>query len=172
MDRATFSALLVEGHARLSELNQSKGKDYATDQEALSNFYDEAKETGLAPEQVWHVLFNKHRAAITTYVREGQIHSEPIEGRIFDAILYLYLLLGLVRDKAAIAETWERAARTQAAFVEEAASAAVAQRNVTQPGERVVAPLVTGSGEKRIAAGTKQMPHPDTRPWVQTHEPT
>jgi hypothetical protein len=34
-----------------------------------------------------------------TFIKEGDVKSEPIEGRIHDVILYCFLLLGLIREK-------------------------------------------------------------------------
>jgi hypothetical protein len=35
---------------------------------------------------------------VLTYIREGSVKSEPIEGRIHDLILYLYLLSALIEE--------------------------------------------------------------------------
>lgn len=91
--------MLDEEHAKIVELNRTKGHDYAGQDDALSNFKKHAAELGLTPEQIWGVYAGKHWDAITTYVREGDVKSEPIDGRILDEILYLYLLLGLVRER-------------------------------------------------------------------------
>ena len=99
MDRNAFLDLLEENHKTIVDLNRRKGHDYAGDDDALRNFKSQAADAGVTTEQVWSIFFGKHLAAIHTYVREGDVASEPIEGRILDAILYLYLLLGLVKEK-------------------------------------------------------------------------
>lgn len=86
-------------YGKLVDLNNKKGHDYAGDEDALANFKNHAAELGLTPEQIWGVYAGKHYDAIKTYVREGAVASEPIEGRIEDMILYLFLLYGLVVER-------------------------------------------------------------------------
>ena len=83
---------------QIRELRATKGKDYSTDADTLANFKEQAAALGLTPEQVWGVFAGKHWAAIMTYCRKGDVASEPIEGRIDDAILYLLLLKGLAAE--------------------------------------------------------------------------
>jgi hypothetical protein len=80
------------------KLNETKGKDYASEHDALSHFKVRAESLGLTPEQVWAVLAGKHWEAIMEHCKEGKVKSEPIEGRVQDLILYLLLLLGLIED--------------------------------------------------------------------------
>ncbi len=96
MDRDRFVLLMDNEFQDLLRTGATKGKDYAGDDDALSNFKRHAAELGLTPEQVWAVYASKHWDAIMTYVRLGHVASEPVEGRIHDAIMYLFLLLGLV----------------------------------------------------------------------------
>jgi len=98
MTRDQFLELLEREHQQIVEINKTKGHDYAGDSDALSNFKRNADRLGLTPIQVWGVYFHKHLDAIETFVREGAVASEPIEGRIRDAILYLHLLHGLIED--------------------------------------------------------------------------
>jgi hypothetical protein len=98
--RDEFTALMAAKHEELVTINRTKGVEYAGNADALDNFKRHAEELDLQPEQVWAVYASKHWDAIISYVRRGRVLSEEgIEGRIDDAILYLYLLLGLVREK-------------------------------------------------------------------------
>lgn len=99
MDRAAFQALVERHHETIIGINKQKGHDYAGEEDALGNFKNAAARLGLTPEQVWAVYSDKHWSAIMTYCREGQVESEPIEGRIHDIILYGFLLLGLIEEK-------------------------------------------------------------------------
>lgn len=99
MNRAEFLDLIESEFAKIVEINKRKGHDYAGEDDALANFKRHAEQLGLTPEQIWGVYAGKHWDAIMTYVREGAVASEPIEGRIQDAILYLFLLRGLVEEK-------------------------------------------------------------------------
>lgn len=98
MNRENFSTFRDEHYARIAEINDKKGKDYAGDDDALANFKAAAEQLGVSPYTIWAVYAHKHWSAIMSFCKEGQVESEPIEGRIHDAILYLFLLLGLVHD--------------------------------------------------------------------------
>jgi hypothetical protein len=98
MTRDQFLAMMEGDFQQIVTLNKTKGVDYAGQEDALANFKRHAADLGLRPEQIWAVYAGKHWDAITTYVREGGVHSEPIEGRLHDLILYSFLLLGLIRE--------------------------------------------------------------------------
>lgn len=86
----------------------TKGRDYTQgasdnadyDIGRLKNFYRNAERLGLRPMQVLAVYLNKHLDAIETFFKSGQLESEPIEGRIQDAINYLLLLYKMVKVEA------------------------------------------------------------------------
>jgi hypothetical protein len=99
MRRDQFQELMKNEFESLLETNTRKGHDYAGDDDALANFKEQGAESGVTPEQIWSVHAGKHWRSIMTYVREGDVQSEPIEGRIHDLILYGFLLLGLVTEK-------------------------------------------------------------------------
>ncbi len=95
-----LDALFDEHFQKITELSRSKGADYASEYDRLSNFKDQAAKLGLTPYQVWAVYANKHWDAINAFVRNnGQLESEPIESRVHDIIVYSFLLLGLIQDK-------------------------------------------------------------------------
>jgi len=96
--RAEFEAYLDRQFAAIKAINSTKGRDYTGDEDALANLRDmpRAGITGL--QKLW-VYLDKHIRAIETYVREGQVESEPIEGRIHDAVLYLLLFGALVEEE-------------------------------------------------------------------------
>lgn len=98
MDRREFSQFRDQHYAQIAAINDTKGHDYAGDADALRNFKDAARNLGLTPFQVWGVYAGKHWEAIQTFIREGDVASEPIEGRVHDIILYGFLLLGLIED--------------------------------------------------------------------------
>lgn len=98
MKRSEFVEMMDAEYAAITEINRTKGHDYAGDEDALANFKRNAAALGLTPAQVWGVYAGKHWDAITTFVREGDVKSEPIDGRLHDLILYSFLLLGLIRE--------------------------------------------------------------------------
>lgn len=95
------------------KLLTQKGADYEVkaltakeqadrDRQRVSNFYAEAASLGLTPFQVLGVYFHKHLRAIDKYLATGSVASEPIEGRIHDAINYLLLLFKLIKVEGRI----------------------------------------------------------------------
>jgi hypothetical protein len=65
--------------------------------DVLNNFKVVAREVGLTPIQVWYVYFRKHVASISQFAKNPTMsQSEPIKGRICDAMNYLELLNALV----------------------------------------------------------------------------
>jgi hypothetical protein len=106
LTRDEFLAMLRDDHARIIAINQTKGHDYAGDRDALANFKRDneriAKIAANDPVLLkWYVYFSKHLDAIFTFLEEGDVKSEPVDGRLDDAILYLHLLRGLIHEKRA-----------------------------------------------------------------------
>ncbi len=102
MKKDRFQRLLVEQLAILKNLTASKGVEYSrSDDDQLANFRRQATELGVGPEKILAVYLNKHLDAIKSFLKTGEVLSEPIYGRIDDAILYLMLLKAMVIDKTA-----------------------------------------------------------------------
>lgn len=104
MKRVDYVALMDDHYAKITEINRTKGHDYAGDDDALANFKQAAEKLGLTPEQIWGVYADKHWSAVMTFIKEGDVKSEPIEGRLHDVILYSFLLLGLIEEKKNLSE--------------------------------------------------------------------
>lgn len=103
MNCIEFKLLLSQTCDRLNHLTETKGHEYANDADQLANFRRLAVILRLDPRVVLYVYLAKHLDAITHYI--GQVQddrpiacSEPIDGRIDDAILYLILLKALIMD--------------------------------------------------------------------------
>lgn len=104
MRKSVFQRLLTQTAERMRDLTGTKGEEYANtaadgDADQHANFKRLAQELGLSPEQVLSVYLTKHLDAIKSFLRHGREFSEPIDGRIDDAILYLILLKGLVIER-------------------------------------------------------------------------
>lgn len=84
--------------SRIRKLRETKGREYAHDADTLADFYEVAAEMGVTPLQCWGVYVKKHLRAIDTFVREGEVKSESIVGRVDDVLTYHVLLLGLLLD--------------------------------------------------------------------------
>jgi hypothetical protein len=98
MTREEFQALMDRHYQTIRGINDSKGDDYAGAEDALRNFKEQAVRLGLTPYKVWGVLADKHWFAIESFIKNGKLQSEPIEGRLHDIILYSFLLLGLIEE--------------------------------------------------------------------------
>lgn len=100
MNKADFLAVLDDTAENLRCLTESKGREYAGSADQLANFKRLGETLGMPPEAVLLVYLTKHLDSINSYVRElpEPAPSEPITGRIDDAILYLVLLKALIFD--------------------------------------------------------------------------
>lgn len=105
MGAVDFMNLIEDTFNTMLKLSDTKGAEYASDkqnQNRHENFDRAAARMGLAPEQILQVYLDKHMTAIYTWIsrvanppKTEVVTSEPITGRIDDAILYLILLKGL-----------------------------------------------------------------------------
>ena len=99
MNKADFQRVLRETSDTLQVLTDSKGREYANSCDQLANFKRLSAQLGLTKEQVVMVYLAKHLDSIHSYVRNpDQDLSEPIQGRIHDAILYLVLLKACIDE--------------------------------------------------------------------------
>jgi hypothetical protein len=74
----------------------TKGADYAGNEDTLSNFKRVAALTGTTKYQVWFVYFQKHMDAISNAIKNNPQQprrlGEPIDDSILDGRVYLTLL--------------------------------------------------------------------------------
>lgn len=99
MDRGEFLILIKALNTEAAELFEKKGADYAGSVDIVRNFKSHGERLELPAEMIWAVYASKHWDAVMSYCREGQVESEPIQGRVLDLIVYLYLLMALIVDK-------------------------------------------------------------------------
>lgn len=82
------------------EISATKGVEYANDEaDANANFKEIGKKLGIDPKMVLWIYATKHHQAITAYLKNGKVLSEPINGRIHDLALYCMVLLSLIQDE-------------------------------------------------------------------------
>jgi len=91
----------------------NKGREYQSTKEegtnVFANFERGAADAGVNRETILWIYFSKHRDSIATFIRDLQRGesleelesklSEPINGRIFDAINYLLILNSMINSK-------------------------------------------------------------------------
>ena len=82
------------------DLLNNKGREYAGDGDALNNFKT-GLDIGVSAEQKLYIFLDKHLSSIKSYIKNnGKVFSnESIEGRIADAMNYLFLLGCLIEEK-------------------------------------------------------------------------
>jgi hypothetical protein len=101
-----FHRIIEVMHQEEIEIGATKGKEY-TQGDRLDNFKRLAIEMKISPKQVLWVYLKKHLDSIASYIAVDAksatppVLSEPIEGRIKDARVYLSLLRGLIEEEKA-----------------------------------------------------------------------
>lgn len=98
MTYENFDKLLENMIVEEVKVGRTKGAEY-TQGDRLDNFKRTAIELGISPKKVLWVLLKKHLDSIASYIKTDQVLSEPIEGRIMDARVYLSLLRGLIEEE-------------------------------------------------------------------------
>lgn len=95
-----FELLQTELHNEIVGLTSTKGREYANSGDRLANFKVLAADVGVKPEVICYTYLMKHMRSIAQFVKSGQVQStEPIHGRIVDAILYLELLDAIISEE-------------------------------------------------------------------------
>lgn len=91
-----YSAELIKS---VTTMRDTKGKEYAGPKDRFDNFNRLADRLNLPRETVWLVYFTKHMDAIESYIKNGrEFSTESVQGRITDAITYLTLLGGMLKE--------------------------------------------------------------------------
>ena len=98
MTFSDFDKLLDKMIAEERAIGETKAVEY-TQGDRLDNFKRLAVELGVNPKIVLWVYLKKHLDSIASFIKTNKIYSEPIEGRIKDARVYLSLLRGLVEEE-------------------------------------------------------------------------
>lgn len=90
------------------QVMNTKGAEYSGTDDKFANFKRLAKKYDVPIEEIWGVYFSKHIDSIDSFVRKRRAGlsisdieetlSEPISGRILDAINYLTILKGIVDE--------------------------------------------------------------------------
>jgi hypothetical protein len=80
-------------------MKDTKGKEYANSEDRFANFNRLAPRLNISNLAVCLVYLTKHMDAIESYCKSQRVYSmESIQGRIVDAITYLTLLGGMIKQ--------------------------------------------------------------------------
>jgi hypothetical protein len=83
----------------LAKLQKTKGGEYSSPVDCLQNFKN-GEEIGVRPIQKNFIFLDKHYSSIKSYIKLGkELSDEPIEGRILDAMNYLFLMYCLIKEE-------------------------------------------------------------------------
>ena len=97
-ERSKYIAEFLEEHCL--KVLTAKGVEYTRgEDDSNSNFKRVGKAIGIDPERIAWVYTLKHIDSISHYIKTGNAGTEPIEGRIGDAINYLLILASLIKEK-------------------------------------------------------------------------
>lgn len=81
-------------------MKDTKGKEYAHSESRFANFDRLAEGLELPNMTIAWVYCKKHIDSIESYIKDHKVYStEPIEGRIVDAIAYLTLIAGMIKEE-------------------------------------------------------------------------
>lgn len=102
MNREQFRNFVAERQKKQLEILDTKGPAYAGNQNTFANFERNAEDLGLTKFQIWSVYAFKHIDTIKRAIKDNPSapvdKSEGLEGRIDDAINYLTLLAGMLKE--------------------------------------------------------------------------
>jgi hypothetical protein len=99
MTHQEFDFYQAELLHKVIDMRATKGKEYSNSEDRFANFNRLAGELGLTNIQVAWVYTKKHLDGIASFCRTQKVLSEPIEGRIVDAIVYLTLIAGMIEGE-------------------------------------------------------------------------
>jgi hypothetical protein len=108
-----FDKFQAELLAECVMMRDTKGREYAHSEDRFANFNRLAEGLGLPNLLIAWVYCKKHIDAIEAFVGNSKIHgyegkelSEPIRGRIVDAITYLTLIAGMISEQEVKKYNW------------------------------------------------------------------
>jgi hypothetical protein len=100
------------------EVMHSKGVDYASKEDSLANFKRNAAALGLTKYQILLIYLNKHLDSINNAIKyhpelpRTETVSEPLRGRVIDAINYLTILINMLTEDDRESDQQEYASAT------------------------------------------------------------
>jgi hypothetical protein len=98
MTRDEFLYFLDNKQIEIKELFQKASREYSDTSDAFENFNKLSVELGIAREKVLWIYWTKHRDGVLKHLNGYISQREPVEGRIQDMIVYLFLLWGMLAE--------------------------------------------------------------------------
>jgi hypothetical protein len=98
MTQSEFLETAKKFYQEAEKILNSKGKEYAADEDRLANFKDVGKELGVSPELICYVYMRKHLRSIESYLRTGK-KSVEMSSRLQDISNYILFFYALLQDR-------------------------------------------------------------------------
>jgi len=103
MKKSEFRKVVSDTFNEILHLADTKGEEYSSSPDQFANFRSLAGELDLTMEKVLMVYLAKHLQSVKAFIKDTPRSykvemSEPIEGRVDDAIHYLLLLKAMIKE--------------------------------------------------------------------------
>ena len=82
---------------RAYDLRQTKGQEYASDED-VNAMFKRNRDLGISDLQCVGVFLDKHYQAIRNYIKTKRVLSESITERIVDMVNYLLILNSIIEE--------------------------------------------------------------------------
>ena len=100
MKKEEFNELFLDIMMKVKQTRDAGQKEYAhTEENVFANFERVATNLDISREQALMVYLLKHIDGINAWVKGHESQREDVTGRIKDAIVYLCLLWGMVKEQ-------------------------------------------------------------------------
>jgi hypothetical protein len=109
MNNANFIESTKVFFQKCLDVMNTKGQEYSGSEDKFANFKRLAKKYRVPTEEICGIYMTKHMDSIDSFIRERRAGksvmelemglSEPISGRIGDAINYLFILKGIIDEE-------------------------------------------------------------------------
>ena len=98
MNKAHFDEFFNYMISQVKKTRDSGQKEYAQENNVFADFDSTAKLSGIKSEIVIYTFLNKHIRGIGSYLRTGEDQRDSLDGRIKDALVYLFLLWAKIEE--------------------------------------------------------------------------
>ena len=98
MTKSHFDEFFEYMISEVKQMRDSGQKEYAEEGNVFADFESTAKLSGIEPEIVIYTFLNKHIRGIGSYLKDGKKQRDTLDGRIKDAIVYLFLLWAKIEE--------------------------------------------------------------------------
>lgn len=99
MTSQEFEDIFKHFISKQKDILLTKGKDYSSDNDVLSNFKTIADSCNMSPKLVWFIYISKHWDSVKNYISKDRLYSESIQNRLLDIANYCILLSAIIHEE-------------------------------------------------------------------------